>query len=365
VRTVQNLRSHPVGYDSAGLVVVRLDPVGAGYAGEDIGRACVELLHRLAALPGVRAITFSENGLFSGTESSSRLEAIDGFESTAPEERDVRFDQVGPGYFTKVGIPLIAGRDIGEHDGPGAPRVAVINETMARFYFRGADPVGKFLRYDKETALQIVGVARDARDHTFRDEPIRRMYVSYLQPIDGITIANFLIRGGSESGQLFAPIQAEVRRFNPAMQIVSLKNLDTLMSDSIVRETLLARLSTFFGVLALTLAAIGLYGVMSYGVARRTNEIGIRMALGARRSTVALMVLREVLLVVLIGAALGGLAAFALTWSVSSLIFGVKPTDPLTFAAAVAVLLAVGALAGYLPARRAARIDPLLSPRYE
>jgi predicted permease len=293
------------------------------------------------------------------------LEAIEGFEPAAAEDRDVRFDQVGPGYFTHVGIPLIAGRDITERDGPGAPRVAVINETMARFYFRGVNPVGKHLRVDEKQTLEIVGVARDARDHTFRDDVLRRMYVSYLQPIDGLTTANFVMRAGTESGLLFAPIREEVRRFNPAMQIVSLKSLEMLMSDSIVRETLLARLSMFFGLLAVTLAAIGLYGVMSYGVARRTNEIGIRMALGARRSTVALMIVREILFVVLAGAAFGGIAAFALTRSVSSLVFGVEPTDPFTFGAAVAVLLVVGALAGYLPARRAARIDPLLALRYE
>jgi predicted permease len=365
VRTVQNLRSHPVGYDSQGLVLVRLDPVGAGYTGDAIGRSCVELMSRLAALPGVRSITFSENGLFSGTESSARLASIEGFAPAADEDRDVRFDQVGPGYFTQVGIPIVAGRDITERDGPGAPRVAVINETMARFYFRGENPIGRHLRLDDEVSLEVVGVARDARDHTFRDDVLRRMYVSYLQPVDGITIANFLIRGGTDSGLLAGPIREEVRRFNPALQIVSLKSLETLMSDSIVRETLLARLSAFFGFLAVALAAIGLYGVMSYGVARRTNEIGIRMALGAQRSTVALMIVREVLLVVLVGAALGGVAALGLTRFVSSLMFGVTPNDPFTFVAAVAVLVAVGALAGYLPARRAARIDPLLALRYE
>ena len=186
----------------------------------------------------------------------------------------------------------------------------------------------------------------------------------YLQPIDGIIAVNFEIRTAASS-QLFAPIRDEVRRFNRRLQVISLKPVGTLMDDSIATERLVAKLSAFFGALAVLLAAIGLYGVMSYTVARRTNEIGIRMALGARRSTVIRMIIGEIAVLVLAGTAAGAVAAFGLTKYVSNLVFGLTPGDPLTFIGAAVLLLAVGLLAGYLPARRASRISPLAALRYE
>ena len=206
---------------------------------------------------------------------------------------------------------------------------------------------------------------RDAQDHSFRQPPVRRFYVSYLQPVDGITCVNFEIRQQPNVPLPLAALRAEVQAFNPALAIASLRNVTTLMDDSITTERLVAQLSGFFGALAVLLAAIGLYGVMSYTVARRTNEIGIRMALGAPRPNVARLVVGEIVVLVAAGAIAGALASFGLARYVSSLIFGLTPNDPVTFIAAAIVLLAVGLLAGYLPARRAARIDPLIALRYE
>ena len=178
-------------------------------------------------------------------------------------------------------------------------------------------------------------------------------------------MVNFEVRAAANAAALIGPIRAEIQRFDPKLQILSLKTAQTLVDDSIVRERLIAKLSAFFGALAAVLAAIGLYGVMSYTVARRTGEIGVRMALGASQSSVASMILREIVVLVAAGSAVGAVAALGLGRFVESLVFGLKPRDPATVIAAVFFLLVIGLVAGYLPARRAARIDPIVALRAE
>ncbi len=366
VRTLINLERELVGYNRTNLILARMDPVTAGYKGDDLGRRVLELSHRLAALPRVKSVTFSENGLFSGTESGTQVYP-DGFQSATDEDRDARFDQAGPGYFTGVGIPIVLGRDFSERDAAGAPKVTVINETMATFYFPNQNPIGRHIRVEEptKTSLEIVGVARDAQDHSLRDKPERRFYVSYLQPIDGITTVNFEIRAVGPPGSLYESIRQETQRFDPKLPLESLKPAQALIDDSIVAERIVAELATLLGMLALLLAAIGLYGVMSYSVARRTGEIGIRIALGASQRWVAMMILREIVILVVIGSVVGSACALGFGHFVESLMFGLAPRDPATLAAAIAVLLFVALVAGYLPARRAARIDPVVALRSE
>ena len=367
LRTLFNLRTQDVGYDPNRLVMMWLDPVSAGYRGDDIGRVCKNILDRIAVLPGVRAATFSENGLFYGPESGTKLE-IEGFAPGSEEDKRSRFDQVGPGYFSNVGIPLLLGRDFTERDKATAPRVAVINETMAKFYFGSGNPIGKHIItriQDKPLQLEIVGVARDAQDHNFWSKPVRRFYVSYFQPIDGITAANFAIRTVGDPAALDALLRREVKALDGNLTVLRIREVKSLMDQSLVQERLIAKLSSFFGLLAATLAAIGLYGVMAYDVVQRTKEIGVRMALGAQKINILSLVVGQGMKLALAGLGVGVLAALALTRIVRSLLYGTTPTDPVTFIAVILTLASVAILACWLPARRATRVDPMEALRHE
>jgi ABC-type antimicrobial peptide transport system permease subunit len=208
-------------------------------------------------------------------------------------------------------------------------------------------------------------VVQDAQDHDFRDQPRRRFYVSYFQPIDGITTANFEIRTNERPGGLSTTLEEELAAVNRNLQIVSLKDVRELMDATVVQERLIAKLSSFFGALAIILAAFGVYGVVSYSVARKTNEIGIRIALGAEQSTVIRMVMGEVLALIGIGGAAGIAAAYAAAHLLNSLLFGLTLLDPIAYGGAIFLLVAIGAFAAYVPALRAARIDPMVAVRCE
>jgi predicted permease len=368
LRTLQNLQHVDLGYDREKLLLVRVDALAAGY--QDAQRAAVfqNLLERLRAMPGVRAATLSENGLFSGTESGDQI-SVEGYKPQKKGDDHARWDQIGPNYFSTIGIPMLLGREIGPQDVGTSPRVCVINEAMARFYFGGRNPIGKHITDefpDTRTTFQIVGVSKDDRDHWLRREVPRRFYVPFYQGIGGIPPnANFEIRTLAEPNSLIRTIRQQVEQVDRRLAILNARSLGELVDQSLTRERLLAQLCVFLGALALVLASVGLYGVLSYSIARRTNEIGIRMALGARQGTVLGMVLRETSLVVAIGIAIGVPVALALTRVVSSQLYGLKATDPLTIVAASLVLAAVAMFAGYLPARRASRVDPLVALRYE
>ena len=362
-RTLYNMKAQDLGYQPEDVILMRVDPISAGYVKDDIGRVCVRLLERVRAIPGVTAATFSENGLFSGTESGTEV-TIEGFKPASRADSVVRFDQVGPGYFTNVGIPLLLGRDFTEADNERAPRVVVINERMARFYFPNQNPLGKMISSD-DVAATVIGVSTDARDHGLRAEVYRRMYVSYLQPIDGLTTANFEVRTTVPPAQMTPVLRSAVREIAPSMPVLSIKALTRLIDESLIQERLIARLSVLFGVVAVVLASVGLYGVLAYSVVRRTNEIGIRMAIGAFPRSIVWMVLRETLLLVAVGIVFGIPIALALTRFVSSLLFGLNPTDAVTIAGVVLLMVLIAIAAATAPARRAARVDPLSALRCE
>jgi predicted permease len=365
-RTLYNMKAQDLGYVPQKLMLASADPIGAGYRGDDIGKISERLLENIRALPGVTAASYSDNGLFASKESGARVR-IDGFKPGSAKDSVARFDQVGPGYFATIGVPILLGRDIALSDTANAPRVAVINQSMAKFYFGKRNPIGQTLFYDNRLkfALTIVGVAKDVRDHMVRDEPFRRFYVSYRQPVDGQMGADYEIRTPVDYGVMAKAVRAAIYQVSPRMPIIRVELLTNSIEDSMMTERLIAKLSVFFGILALVLGGVGLYGIMAYAVARRTQEIGLRMAVGANAGNVVWMVMRDTLMLVAAGLAAGVPLALGLSRYLQSLLFGLKPMDGLSLGLVILAMSLTAVLASLLPARRAVRIDPLIALRNE
>jgi predicted permease len=369
VRSLRNLRNVDLGYSRDRILMVRADPIAAGYKPAQLVPYEREVTSRLSRLPGVRSVTASENGLFSGTESADAIK-VEGFIAANDRDRIVYWDQVGNSYFHALGIPVIAGREFGPQDTATSLRVAVINETAARFYFANSNPVGHRIWIDNtdeqnKQPLEIVGVVRDVRDHKLRGPIQRRFYIPTSQGMDARYAINFEIQTAGKPGQFAEAARKTIAAVDDNVPLGRIRALTELVDSSVAKDILVARLSTFFGVVALLLACIGLYGVMSYTVNRRTREIGVRMALGARRAQVLQLVLREAMKLVLIGILIGIPAALLLTRVFSSMLFGLSSTDPVSMLIVVAVLGGVAAIAGLIPARRATKVDPLVALRYE
>ncbi|HET7208138.1 MAG TPA: ABC transporter permease, partial [Terriglobales bacterium] len=368
VRSLKNLRDLDLGYSRDNILMARVDPVAAGYKPAQLIEYEREMSARLAALPGVRSVTASENGLFSGTESADQMK-IEGYTPSRDKDRVVYWDQVGANYFHALGIPILAGREFGPQDTPTSLKVAIINESMTKFYFGHANPIGRKMWIDdqehKDQPMEIVGVARDVRDHTLRGPVQRRFYVPTGQALDAIYAINFEIQTAGKPQDLTEPVRKAFAALDANVPVSRIRTLDELVDSSISKDILVARLSTFFGLLALVLACVGLYGVMSYTVSRRTREIGVRMALGAQRTQVLGMVLNEGLKLVLIGIVVGIPVALLASRVFSSMLFGLSPADPLSMLTVIAVLGSIATLAGLIPARRATKVDPMVALRYE
>jgi predicted permease len=369
IRTLRNLENVDVGYQRGGLMLAEIDSTAGGYRDAQVNRLTRDLMERLERIPGVAAVSVSENGLFSGTDSGSDA-VVEGFTARQVADRLNSSDRVGPNYFQVVGTPVLEGRGIGPEDTETAPKVAVINETMARFYFPSGHPVGRHI-FDGEgndrTAYTIVGVVRDVKQNDLRRATPRRFYTAYLQhrdrdPIDAI---NFEIRTVAAAGNIAEAVRRTISAVNPSLPILSIDSADDLIGNALTQEQVIAKLSGFFGALALTLAAIGLYGVMSYITARRSTEIGIRFALGARRSIVLGMVLKDTLLLVAAGLAIGIAASALIAKLFASGLFGLAAFDPLTSVSAAMAITVAAAMAAFWPAWRASRVDPMVALRDE
>ncbi|HEY2117134.1 MAG TPA: ABC transporter permease [Candidatus Angelobacter sp.] len=368
VHSLQNIRNVDLGYNREHLLLVSADPLAAGYNKTRITSFANELATQISSLPGVRAVTSSKNGLFSGSESGNSIK-VEGYTSKNDQDLQAAFDQVAPNYFSTVGIPLMLGRDIGLQDTETSPRVAVINESMARFYFGKANPIGrKFEIQDPDSKggpVEIVGVARDARDHKLKGEIGRRFYIPQAQGLGSMASINFVIRTVGNPVAVADSVRKQIKALDANVPVNSVRALNELTERAISDQILIARLSSVFAGLALILAAIGLYGILSYSVSGRTREIGVRMALGAQRGSVLSMVLREAGKLVLLGIVIGIPAAILAGRLFSSMLFGLKATDPLSMVLVVTVLLAITLLASYIPARRATKVDPIIALRYE
>lgn len=369
VRSLQKLMTQDFGYARDHLVIARTDPTGAGYNSQNMKTLANELVTRLSSTPGVRAVTYSTNGLFSGTESADAI-IVPGFDASQLDDRVAKEDYVGPDYFGVVGIPILSGRGIEAQDTATSNRVAVVNEAMVKYFFHGGNPIGRQFKIDdsawRDKPLTIVGISRDAKDHGsgIRETVKPRFYMAFQQVPDTSQIVLEARIQGAPSLAV-ANVMSQIKAADPRLPISFVKTLDTLVNDSAADQIALAKLSTFFAGLALLLACIGLYGVMSYTVAGRTREIGVRMALGARRSDVLQLVLGEGLLLLVIGLAAGVPLALASSKVLQRFLFEMKSTDPLSLVAVVGLLGMVATIAGLIPARRAANVDPMVALRYE
>jgi predicted permease len=316
----------------------------------------------------VKAVSFSENGLFSGTESADGL-AIPGYDSPKDADKVAASDEIGPNYFSVVGIPVLLGRGIGPQDTATSPSVAVVNQAFAKFYFPNQNPIGrKFSIEDPERPqppFEIVGVVGDAKERSLAKLATRRFYLAFFQQKLRKQTINVEVRTLAEPATVSDSVRKVIQSIDASLPIDSTKSLDVLINSSITEQIALAKLSGFFAALALGLACIGLYGVMSYTVAGRTREIGVRMALGAKRADVLRLVLGEAMLLVGVGIVVGIPAALGGSRLLSSMLFGLNASDPASLLMVTVVLGAVAALASYIPARRATKVDPMIALRYE
>lgn len=368
LRTLWNLQSVGLGYQKEHVLMVSLDGLSAGYKGPQLTNLWHDLTDRLRALPGVQGATYSQNGLFSGSESADEVD-VEGFTPSKNNEKFSRFDNIGPQYFSTVGIPLLLGRETGLQDTAASPHVCVINEAFAKLFFKDRNPIGRHITEkfgDKKNVIEVVGVAKNARDHRLRGDVPPRFYIPADQGMYGPNeFANFEVRTAGDPEQMIASVRKAILGVNENLPIGSTRPLVESVDRTNAQPRMVARLCSVFGVMALLLAATGLYGVLSYGVARRTNEIGIRMALGAGKGRVIQMILRETGVMIVIGVVVGVIFTAIGVQLIKSNLYGLGALDPLAVAASVAILGVVALVAGYIPAARAARVNPTQALRHE
>ncbi|MGH9721802.1 MAG: ABC transporter permease [Bryobacteraceae bacterium] len=361
-RSLYNLRTFDAGFEKQRVVLLEARAVGPV---RDRSRVYQDALDRLQAVPGVRSASMSSESLFGGNMWTEAVIAP-GYNPRPGEDREAVILTVAPRFFETMGTALVKGRDFAPQDHETAPRVAIVNEAMARYYFAGQEALGKPFAMDHRNLrgpIEIIGVVRDAKYRSLRQAAPRIVYLPYRQmPQAEMTIE---VRTAGPPAGLLSALPQTLRSANQNLRLGNVTTQASLIERSISQDRLLASASGVFGMLALVLACVGLYGLMSYAVSRRTGEAGVRMALGARSGDLIWLMLRETLGMASAGAAAGVLASIALTRVLASALFELTPADPVTLAGATVAILAVAALAGYLPARRMARVDPITALRWE
>jgi predicted permease len=368
---LRNLMTEDLGFDRTNLLLFSIDASRAGYKGQRLADFYLEMQRRIEAIPGVRSATMSRHFLVNDGQGGEGV-VIEGYvpkpgESDADGSIDIYTHYVGSRFFETLGIPPLLGRTIQDGDTGAAPRVGVVNQAFAKRYFGASSPIGRHFRFGSADPLEIaiVGVVGDATYGDMRKDPPPTVYVPFDQHLNILAWQNVEVRTAGNPMSVVNAVRRTIQGLDRNVPMHDLMTETEQIDEATFQERLFARLSTFFALLALTLACVGLYGTLSYAVARRTNEIGIRMAIGAERSSIVRMVLGEALLLALIGIVIGIPTALAASRLISTMLYGLKPTDPFTLAAATLLMIGVAALAGHLPARRASRVDPIVALRYE
>jgi len=367
IRSLRNLKDLDPGFQTRNLLEFSINPVSSGYKPERSLDLYRQLRDNLGAIPGVESSALAVIPVLSGDEWDNSM-AVEGFAHKPTETPEPHMQFISPDYFKTMGIPILAGRDFRLTDAKGAPSACIVNERFARQFFKDGNVLGRHIGMggDPGTKLdiEIVGVVRDTKYESMRDEIPLEVYQPYQQK-DFVLGMMAYVRTARQPEQTFTSIRQLVNRLDSNLPVSFMKTLEKQQEESLITERLVATLSTGFGILAALLAAIGLYGVMAYAVSQRTREIGVRMALGAERADVVWLVMREVLLLVGAGIAIGLPAAWGLTRFAKAQLYGIQPNDALSIALAVAGLTLVALLSGYIPARRATMVDPMRALHWE
>ena len=368
LQTVGNLRRVDVGFNPDNLLLIRFMPRLSGYDQPRTTQLYKTLIDTLATIPGVRGAALAQPALLTGNVSSTDI-YIQG--RTYPANQDSTTDTsinrlvISPSFFDVAGIPILLGRPLSDRDDKGAPRVALINEAAVRAFFPGENPLGRRFgsRPNDPQPIEIVGVVKDAKYSDLREAPPPTMYVTYTQAPRAVAVIE--LRTATAPSAVVGAVRDAVHAIDPTLPLAMVSTQADQIERRMKQEKMFAQAYAVFGGVALLLASVGLFGLMSYNVARRTGEMGVRMALGAQRRDVMGLVMRESMVLVAIGLAAGLAIAVATGRFLSALLFGLPSKDPVTMTIAVAVMTTVCALAAYLPARRASRVDPMTALRHE
>ncbi len=365
VRSLQNLKTTDTGFHGLyNLVTFQLSPALNGYDSPRAVQFDRDLLENIRAIPGVKSAAFAAVPLLHGWEWDSSM-AVEGHQAKDGEDVQAFMNAFSPGYFQTMGIPILEGRDFDARDIKENSKVAIVNRRFARHFFGDQSAVGRHLGWGggpgTKLEIEIIGVVADSLYEGPREGVRRQVFI----PNWGKNSVAFYVRTATGSESAYTALRNEVRKLDASIPVYELKTLEAQLDETLLTERLIALLSAGFGFLATLLAAIGLYGIMAFVVARRSKELGVRLALGAQRASVIWLVMKEVLLLLMIGLAIGVPSAMGLGRFVSTQLYGIQGSDPWTAGTAILMLTAVAAFAGFIPAHRASRIDPMLALRFE